>query len=96
MRAAITPGTQPHIVNIVVINMLPQPLSRTARGGKTMHNNTRKNPIFHLLNEKVLFRSSICGFFDSLISSGILLKVKLLFKQNISNKLKLQVKKIFF
>lgn len=41
IRAATTPGTQPQIVNINTITMEPQPLSITAKGGKTMLSNTR-------------------------------------------------------
>ena len=34
INAAITPGTQPHSVNINVIKKEPHPLSTTANGGK--------------------------------------------------------------
>jgi len=44
-RAAITPGTQPIRVNIVVMTIEPQPLSITANGGKMMHNKTRQQLI---------------------------------------------------
>lgn len=40
INAAITPGTQPHIVKIVTIIIEPQPLSRTANGGKIIDSNT--------------------------------------------------------
>ena len=33
ISAAITPGIQPHKVNIKTITIEPQPLSRTANGG---------------------------------------------------------------
>jgi len=41
-RAAITPGTQPHKVNIKVIIKDPQPLSTTAKGGKIIAKKTRQ------------------------------------------------------
>jgi len=44
-KAAITPGTQPAKVNRKVIIIEPQPLSMTAKGGKIITNNTRKQPI---------------------------------------------------
>lgn len=34
MSAAITPGTQPQIHNINTINIEPQPLPMTAKGGQ--------------------------------------------------------------
>ena len=40
-NAAITPGTQPQIVNIKTIKTDPQPLSKTASGGKSMESSTR-------------------------------------------------------
>lgn len=40
IRAAITPGTQPQIVNRVVMINDPHPLSSTANGGKTIANIT--------------------------------------------------------
>ena len=40
-KAAITPGTQPASVSKKTINTLPQPLSITARGGKTIESITR-------------------------------------------------------
>jgi len=45
--AAITPGTQPINVNIVVINIDPHPLSMTASGGKMMHTITRQQLIIN-------------------------------------------------
>ena len=36
-KAAITPGTHPHQVNKNTIKIEPQPLSRTAKGGKIIH-----------------------------------------------------------
>tara|TARA_B110000037_G_scaffold16330_1_gene16936 strand:+ start:3770 stop:3931 length:162 start_codon:yes stop_codon:yes gene_type:complete len=40
--AAITPGTQPQIVNKNTITIDPQPLSKTAIGGKKIETNTRQ------------------------------------------------------
>jgi hypothetical protein len=40
--AAITPGTQPQIHKIKTINIEPQPLSKTAKGGKNIDNKTRQ------------------------------------------------------
>jgi hypothetical protein len=45
INAAITPGTHPNRVNIVVIMIDPQPLSITASGGKMIHNKTRQQLI---------------------------------------------------
>lgn len=42
MRAAITPGTHPKKVRIRTINIDPQPLSRTAKGGRRMDKSTRQ------------------------------------------------------
>ena len=42
MRAAITPGIQPHSVRIKTINKEPQPLSITAKGGNKIANKTRQ------------------------------------------------------
>lgn len=39
-NAAITPGTQPQIVNNNTIKTEPQPLSKTANGGKKIANKT--------------------------------------------------------
>ncbi len=39
-NAAITPGTQPQKVKSRTITKDPQPLPRTARGGKNMASNT--------------------------------------------------------
>ena len=41
-NAAITPGTQPIIVNNNVITILPHPLSYTAKGGNKMLKITRQ------------------------------------------------------
>lgn len=38
----MTPGTQPQIHNIKVIRKDPQPLSKTAKGGKMIDNITRQ------------------------------------------------------
>ena len=40
-RAAITPGTHPHMVKMKTMTMDPQPWSITARGGKSMESKTR-------------------------------------------------------
>jgi hypothetical protein len=42
INAAITPGTQPAKVSKKTIIIEPQPLSRTAKGGKNMDKNTRQ------------------------------------------------------
>jgi len=42
MSAAITPGIQPQTVKIKTIRIDPQPLSITAKGGKTIDSNTRQ------------------------------------------------------
>jgi len=34
IKAAITPGTQPMIVRMSTIKIEPQPLSKTAKGGR--------------------------------------------------------------
>jgi hypothetical protein len=47
-KAAITPGIQPTRVKIVVIKIEPQPLSKTARGGKIKQIKTRKQLIAQL------------------------------------------------
>lgn len=44
-KAPITPGIQPHKVNNNTIVTDPHPRSITARGGKTIANNTCKNVI---------------------------------------------------
>jgi len=41
-KAAITPGTHPHKVNINTIITEPQPLSITDKGGKTIDKRTLK------------------------------------------------------
>jgi hypothetical protein len=41
-KAAITPGTQAQSVNKNTINTEPHPLSKTAKGGNTIANSTRK------------------------------------------------------
>ena len=40
IRAAITPGIQPHNVKIRTIITDPHPLSKTANGGKKIESNT--------------------------------------------------------
>lgn len=42
--AAITPGTQPTQVKISVSKIAPQPQSKTANGGKIIHNNALAHP----------------------------------------------------
>ena len=42
IRAAITPGTQPQSVSKKTIKTEPQPLSKTAKGGKKIDNKTLK------------------------------------------------------
>ena len=44
-KAPITPGTQPQQVSNKTINTEPQPLSITAKGGKKIANNTRRQDI---------------------------------------------------
>jgi hypothetical protein len=41
-KAAIVPGTHPQSVKIKTIRIDPQPLSKTAKGGKRIDNTTRK------------------------------------------------------
>lgn len=41
----MTPGTQPHRVSKKTIAIDPHPLSITAKGGRKIANNTRKQPI---------------------------------------------------
>ena len=47
--AAITPGIHPTQVKSKVINIAPQPLSRTAKGGKIIHKIALPIPIFYTL-----------------------------------------------
>jgi len=42
IKAAMTPGTQPQIVNSNTIRIDPHPLSRTAKGGNRMASSTRQ------------------------------------------------------
>ena len=44
-KAAIDPGTHPQQVNKNTIKIEPQPLSRTAKGGKIIHNMRLKQDI---------------------------------------------------
>ena len=44
-KAPITPGTQPQQVSNNTINTDPQPLSKTAKGGKNNANKTRRQDI---------------------------------------------------
>ena len=45
IKAAIVPGIQPKHHKIKTIKIDPHPLSKTAKGGKKMHNNTRQSDI---------------------------------------------------
>jgi hypothetical protein len=45
IKAAIVPGIQPKHHNINTIRIDPHPLSKTDKGGKKMHNNTRQKDI---------------------------------------------------
>ena len=45
INAPMMPGTQPRMVSTVTITMDPQPLSRTASGGKRMQSTTRQQLI---------------------------------------------------
>jgi len=47
-NAAITPGTQPQKVKSSTIKKEPQPLPKTAKGGKNMASNTRIKLICHV------------------------------------------------
>lgn len=50
IRAANTPGTQPHKVRIKTIKTEPQPWSMTDRGGKRMAKSTlRKDMVYWLV-----------------------------------------------
>ena len=44
-KAAMMPGTQPHNVSRNTINIDPQPLSMTDKGGNTIANKTLSNDI---------------------------------------------------
>ena len=48
-KAAITPGTHPQQVNKNTIKIEPQPLSRTAKGGKIIHKIRLKQDILNIL-----------------------------------------------
>lgn len=62
INAAITPGTQPHIVKMVTITIEPQPLSSTASGGKIIDNNTLHILIRYKITIKINYRSVAFGF----------------------------------
>ncbi|EIJ38949.1 hypothetical protein JoomaDRAFT_1951 [Galbibacter orientalis DSM 19592] len=47
-NAAITPGIQPQRVNKKTITIEPQPLSRTAKGGKKIESKTLQILIFYI------------------------------------------------
>jgi hypothetical protein len=49
IKAAITPGIQPIMVNMNTITMLPHPLSITANGGKMMDRMTLQMLIVQLV-----------------------------------------------
>ena len=49
MSAAKTPGIQANNVRINTINIDPQPLSITARGGQIIDNNTLKKLIIYFV-----------------------------------------------
>ncbi len=50
-NAAITPGTQPQMVNNKTIKTDPQPLSNIAKGGKKIANKTLQILIISSLNK---------------------------------------------
>lgn len=56
IRAAITPGTQPHKVKSSTIKKDPQPFPITERGGKMMASSTRRklmgNSIYQSIGHK--------------------------------------------
>jgi len=59
ISAAITPGIHPQAVKIATMMIEPQPLSRTAKGGKTIDNKTRQK----LMAQKYgIFSRWICDF----------------------------------
>ena len=71
MRAAITPGTHPHSVNIETIRTDPQPLFSTASGGKRMAKRTFQKPIeqnyniyfyvqYLVLSSEMIFNQNRC------------------------------------
>jgi hypothetical protein len=45
IKAAITPGTHPAMVNAITIKIEPQPLSKTDNGGKKIHASALKKLI---------------------------------------------------
>ncbi len=55
IKAAITPGIQPKQVKIKTIITDPQPLSITAKGGKTMHKSTLRQPIINFLQRSIKY-----------------------------------------
>ena len=50
IKAAITPGIHPKKVRIRTINTDPQPLSKTAKGGKRIDKRTRQKPMCNYLH----------------------------------------------
>jgi len=58
INAPITPGIQPHRVRINTISNEPQPLSKTARGGKIMQRSTRQIDIYYFIVVDKLSESS--------------------------------------
>jgi hypothetical protein len=53
-KAAITPGTHPQQVNKNTIKIEPQPLSRTAKGGKIIHKIRLKQDIVIIFSKYTL------------------------------------------
>ncbi len=58
INAAITPGIQPKHHNINTINIDPQPLSKTAKGGQNIDKTTRQKLIILLF----IYRTSFSVF----------------------------------
>ena len=52
-KAAITPGTQPHMVRIKTIKIEPQPLSNTERGGNKIDKITLVMDILNYIKSKI-------------------------------------------
>lgn len=73
-RAPITPGTQPQHVKRVTMMIEPQPLSKTASGGKMMHNNTRRMlMIYSFFDCIIIFKNWINAKEKSIIIKNIFL-----------------------
>jgi hypothetical protein len=56
IRAEITSGTQPKVVRIKTMSIDPQPLSRTASGGKMIDSKTRQKLIIFIKGLKNEFK----------------------------------------